>query len=229
MSEVSTAILLFTRTAREEASAKSWSGREKNRQIAKLLIRNSRKVIQKSGFPFIVHDKQEGESFGEKLHHAFQQAFAKGFEYIICIGNDTPSLTTSTLKKASFALSQGEKWVLGPSQDGGAYLIGMQKACFEQLNFNTISWQSDQVFKELKASLLIFGPGSVFAEKQDLDDAQDIAHIFTQLSRCRGIIQALVSLFRNKLFIPIFIPTFSLPKEIPLKAGVFRGPPVGKV
>lgn len=225
MSEVSTAILLFTRTAREEAAAKSWSGRAKNRQLAKLLIRNSRRVAQKSGFPIIVHDNQQGNSFAEKLHYAFQEAFKKGFEHIICIGNDTPSLTAKTLKKAASALHNGQKWVLGPSQDGGVYLIGMRKDCFQQIEFDTLPWQSGQLFQELKASLGQRNPGITLSIKQDLDDAKDISLMLFRLSHQLDIIQALFTLFQNRPLIPHFIPLFSLSKEIPLMAGVFRGPP----
>ena len=228
MSEVSTAILLFTRTAQEEAVAKSWSGRARNRQIAKLLIRNSKKVLQASGMPYIIHEHQQGNSFGEKLAFAFQKTFDQGYEQVICVGNDCPDLHEGSLQKAAKKLSNGQEWVLGPSEDGGVYLIGMNKNCFEQLNFEAISWHSKRVFSELKAILCNKKlTGYTLPVQQDLDNALDLAEILNRVFRQQVFTKALLQIFEEKPFSSFYIPHFSLDKEIPLLAGVFRGPPRG--
>lgn len=57
------------------------------------------------------------------------------------MGNDTPGLTKEHLTSAADELDQG-KVVLGPSRDGGFYLMGFHRSQFEAIGFLTQPWQS---------------------------------------------------------------------------------------
>ena len=70
---------------------------------------------------------QKGTDFGARLHAAFQWTQAQGFEYTILIGTDSPQIRREHIMAARKALDEVDV-VLGPSDDGGYYLLGMRVA-----------------------------------------------------------------------------------------------------
>ena len=70
---------------------------------------------------------QHGVDFGARLHHAFQWTQARGFAYTILIGSDSPQISRECIATARKALNDVDV-VLGPSDDGGYYLLGMRVA-----------------------------------------------------------------------------------------------------
>lgn len=76
----------------------------------------------------MIYDKhlQHGNNQGERMTAAFTQAFAQGKERVIIIMADCIELETYMIKEA-FAVLESNDVVLGPSRDGGYYLIGMRK------------------------------------------------------------------------------------------------------
>lgn len=69
---------------------------------------------------------QQGEDFGTRLLSAFQWAYEHGFERTLLIGSDSPQLSRAMIEQARTALDDVDV-VLGPSDDGGYYLIAMRK------------------------------------------------------------------------------------------------------
>ncbi len=69
---------------------------------------------------------QNGLDLGERMANAFEYLFNKGYEKIILMGSDVPTLTVDTIVE-SFGLLNTSDCVLGPGFDGGYYLIGMKK------------------------------------------------------------------------------------------------------
>ena len=125
-----TAILFFTRTPEEEARHKTFvpARRRTNRQVARELIKHTHGRLVLSGLPVYVVDSdlQVGTTFGERLAHAFQRIYALGYENVIAVGNDTLSLSSSDLTKATDLLGAHTS-VIGPTSSGGAYLIGLHR------------------------------------------------------------------------------------------------------
>ena len=70
---------------------------------------------------------QQGADFGTRLHHAFQWTQAQGFAYTVLIGSDSPQISREHILTARKALDDVDV-VLGPSDDGGYYLLGMRIA-----------------------------------------------------------------------------------------------------
>ncbi len=70
---------------------------------------------------------QQGADFGTRLHHTFQWTQAQGFAYTVLIGSDSPQISRECILTARKALDDVDV-VLGPSDDGGYYLLGMQIA-----------------------------------------------------------------------------------------------------
>ena len=90
---------------------------------------------------------QVGESLGDKMFHAFEEQFAKGYERIILIGSDSPQLPQSLILK-SFEVLDSKKVVIGPSLDGGYYLIALQKEALKKELFEEIMWSSEWVLEQ---------------------------------------------------------------------------------
>lgn len=95
-------------------------------------------------FEFKKRVQIEGD-LGEKMKHGFKTAFEEGCKKVILIGSDCPTLTTQILENAFHELENNDM-VLGPSKDGGYYLIGMN--AFYPCLFNNISWSTDIVLKQ---------------------------------------------------------------------------------
>jgi uncharacterized protein len=87
---------------------------------------------------------QLGESLGDRMRHAFEHLFASGFGRVVMIGGDLPVLPQAILAEAFAALGgDGCRVVLGPSRDGGYYLVGMNEVLPDI--FSGISWGRDDV------------------------------------------------------------------------------------
>jgi glycosyltransferase A (GT-A) superfamily protein (DUF2064 family) len=147
------AILFFSRSAKEEAMAKNWlknKDSSANELIAQHLIDHSKLAIQKSGLPVFSFDssRQIGSNFGERLANAFEQVFNNGYDAVISVGNDSPQLNEINWAEIIKALQSGQN-VLGPSNRGGAYLIGMTKKAFRYNEFIHLPWKKSHLFNAL--------------------------------------------------------------------------------
>jgi hypothetical protein len=71
---------------------------------------------------------QSGESFHERIKTSFEQAKGTGSTSIVMIGSDSPTLKTSLIDSAFTALEKNGGAVLGPSGEGGMYLIGIDRS-----------------------------------------------------------------------------------------------------
>ncbi|MFQ5449124.1 MAG: TIGR04282 family arsenosugar biosynthesis glycosyltransferase [Nitrospinaceae bacterium] len=86
---------------------------------------------------------QEGKDLGERMRNTFAARFDEGYRKTVIMGADSPSLPARYLEQAF----QSEKdLVIGPSTDGGYYLIGMNREMVEV--FQGVSWGSNQVLRE---------------------------------------------------------------------------------
>ena len=77
------------------------------------------------------------------MRRAFIDRFMQGYNKVVIIGSDSPSLPVSYIDKA---LDSERDLVLGPSIDGGYYLIAMRGKVFEV--FSGVDWGTDKVLYE---------------------------------------------------------------------------------
>ncbi len=90
---------------------------------------------------------QRGDGFGERLHCALVDLLACGFGAVCLIDSDSPTLPQVALQTAVDALMvPGDRVVLGGSDDGGYYLIGLKAA--HAAPFDRITWSTASVFAE---------------------------------------------------------------------------------
>jgi rSAM/selenodomain-associated transferase 1 len=87
---------------------------------------------------------QRGETLGERLVNATAELLDKGFHSVCLINSDSPTLPGEILTTAASLLAQdGDRVVLGPSQDGGYYLIGLKRP--HRYLFERIAWSTADV------------------------------------------------------------------------------------
>jgi len=90
---------------------------------------------------------QRGQLFGDRLSAAAEDLFALGFETVCLINSDSPTVAPSAFAEAAQVLSRpGDRLVLGPSEDGGYYLIGLKK--LHRRVFEDIQWSTEKVLKQ---------------------------------------------------------------------------------
>jgi len=170
-----TAILIFANSAEKEVERKPFLSME----IFTALNKQTLKTVEKSGIDyFIISEKQQiGTSFGERFLNAIETVFNKGFNNVITIGNDTPHLKTHHLIDALHQLDK-KKLVLGPSKDGGFYLMGIKKTHFNKELLLKLPWQTNR----LHAHISLFSKAKNIKTKflellKDIDSKEDIQFI----------------------------------------------------
>jgi uncharacterized protein len=88
---------------------------------------------------------QEGHDLGERMERAFAWAFAADYSSVCLIGSDCYQLTVQVLQQGFTALAEHDV-VLGPSIDGGYYLIGMNR--LHPAFFRGKKWSTDTVLAD---------------------------------------------------------------------------------
>ncbi len=120
---------------------------------------------------------QEGKELGDKMRQAIQDRFAEGYEKVVIIGSDSPSLPVSYIKRA---LSSDKALILGPSTDGGYYLIGMRGKLVEV--FAGVTWGTENVLQETCERLVRGGVAlELLPVWYDIDTPEDLKFFKTHL------------------------------------------------
>ena len=86
---------------------------------------------------------QQGKDLGERMKNAFEIVLRQHNQKAIIIGTDIPDLSKEIILQAEEALGESDV-VIGPSHDGGYYLLGMKKV--HNNLFEDIEWSSGLVF-----------------------------------------------------------------------------------
>ncbi len=133
--------------------------------------------------------------FGECLFHAVSELFARGHDAACVLNADSPTLPTSLLVRLAEALSRpGERAVIGPSDDGGYYVLGL-KAPHRRL-FEDIAWSTDRVTDQtLERAREIGLPVEILPAWYDVDDAASLRRLHEELTG-HGACEAGLSPFR---------------------------------
>ena len=124
---------------------------------------------------------QRGDAFGERLLAAAEDILACGFGAVCLIDSDSPTLPTAALEMAVDALVRpGDRVVLGGSDDGGYYLIGLKRA--HAAPFERITWSTASVYSETVARCAEAGLELVeLPIWYDVDDAATLAVLEAEL------------------------------------------------
>ena len=82
---------------------------------------------------------------GDKMKDGFQKVFADGNQKVVIIGSDCASLTPEIVLEA-FEKLDDHDFVIGPADDGGYYLLGMNS--FEPTVFDNVVWSTEEVLNQ---------------------------------------------------------------------------------
>lgn len=131
---------------------------------------------------------QQGDHLGDRMANAFETVFDEGCEQAVLIGTDIPEITTDIILNAFEMLEKkasviGPSAVIGPSTDGGYYLIGFQKSGFSKSIFDSIEWSTRQVLSRTIAGMK--QQGLVCSFLPELDDIDTIEDLKALALRCK--------------------------------------------
>ncbi len=88
---------------------------------------------------------QKGNDLGERMKNAFKHSFDKGFKRTVIIGTDSPTLPLSYIRDA-FDVLKEVPVTIGPTFDGGYYLIGLSEQ--NDAIFDGVDWSTSRVFSQ---------------------------------------------------------------------------------
>ena len=128
---------------------------------------------------------QKGKDLGERLYSSFSYSFAASAQRVVTIGTDCPMIDKEIINSA-FAALESKHCVLGPSLDGGYYLVGL--SLLKEDIFKGICWGTKKVFSQtlhkLRATKMNY---HILKPLFDIDTYQDAALLKEKLERMRMI------------------------------------------
>jgi rSAM/selenodomain-associated transferase 1 len=129
---------------------------------------------------------QRGEAFGERLSAATEDLLRLGFTSLCLIDSDSPTVPGHAFARATEHLSEEkDSVVLGPSDDGGYYLIGLKK--LHRTLFERIDWSTDRVLEQTIAEAHAIGlPFHLLPTWYDVDDRATLARLCNELFSANG-------------------------------------------
>lgn len=135
----------------------------------------------------MIHDEtnlieQVGETLGDKMFNAFLTVFERGFDSAVMIGTDSPTFPPESIKAAFDALELNHDIVIGKTDDGGFYLVGMKKA--NKGVFESVTWSSENTFYEFRENIAKQGLSIDEVESwYDVDEPKDVKRLVNEFSQ----------------------------------------------
>jgi uncharacterized protein len=119
---------------------------------------------------------QRGEDLGARMHNIVADIAAKDYRHVVIVGSDLPVFPSNFLEEAFSRLSEGKDVVLGPTRDGGYYLVGMSRPLAEV--FQGIAWSGENVFLDTARNVARLGLNGHFLPAWfDIDTAEDLREL----------------------------------------------------
>lgn len=220
-----TAILIFANSSAREARLKPFVNAE---AVFSTLNSEIISKVKKTNLPYFIVDEHEqiGRTFGERFANAIQGIYNKGYDTVISVGNDTPQLKTSQILKANTQVSE-DNFVLGPSQNGGFYLLALHQSNFDFETFVKLPWQTSKIRKRFVSSFKTDKKQILLKSLKDLNTVLDLSYFLTCFGSLSKQLQLALLQSLNNIRIYItdvicnttqFIPDFGFNKGSPTLA-----------
>ena len=127
-----------------------------------------------------VHE-QTGDGLGARMHRAFRETLRDGADRTVLMGSDHPTLPSSFLRQAFRSLEEARSLCVGPTEDGGFYLLGMS-TMYPQL-FDGMSYSHSEVLADtLARAQETDAEVTVLPEWYDVDTPQDLDRMQADLA-----------------------------------------------
>ena len=123
---------------------------------------------------------QEGPDLGEKMYNSLCHVLAQDYDAVILTGADLPLMTAAHLESGFAALEQADI-AIGPTSDGGYYLVGMKmphRAIFENQQYGGATVLENTIAAAKAADLTV----ELALPCDDVDTPEDLAALLEQLS-----------------------------------------------
>lgn len=129
---------------------------------------------------------QRGDTFGERLVFAAEDLLRLGFASVCLIDSDSPTVPPQAFAQAVTLLSQPkEAVVLGPSDDGGYYLIGLKK--LQRELFEGIDWSTERVLEQtIQRAREMEVPVHLLPTWYDVDDRRTLNRLCQEFFGANG-------------------------------------------
>jgi uncharacterized protein len=129
---------------------------------------------------FRVAPQSRGD-LGARMRSAFRLAFRDGCGAAVMVGTDAPLLGPAALRRA-FAALESRDLVLGPTQDGGYYLVGLKRDA--PALFRRMPWSTPEVLRETLARARAAGMSCrLLPRLRDVDTLADLRALRRQIER----------------------------------------------
>lgn len=143
-----------------------------------------------------VHE-QRGDGLGARMQQAFRDVLSDGYERAAVVGTDHPTLPPAFIRQSLTALTDDPAVCIGPSEDGGFYLLGMN-AFYPEL-FEGMTYSHETVFTDTLARVgTTDAQLTVLPRWYDVDTPSDLERMLDDLtesdlpaSRTRAAIRTL--------------------------------------
>jgi len=113
--------------------------------------------------------RQTGKDLGERMYRAFCHCRKENFDRIIIVGSDCLTLTERDINRA-FQKLENYDCVLGPSKDGGYYLIALKSPHWKL--FEGINWSTELVLRQtLQRARQLYKKTFLLKSREDIDTA----------------------------------------------------------
>ena len=124
---------------------------------------------------------QRNGDFGQRLAGAIEDLFSVGFGSVCLINSDSPTVPAAVFAEAARLLSlPNDEVILGPSDDGGYYLIGMKK--LQPRLFEGIDWSTERVLSQtLERAAEVSLDVCLLSNYYDVDDRTTLHRICDEL------------------------------------------------
>lgn len=128
--------------------------------------------------PFAALVPQPDATLGERMDAAVCAVHAEGCR-IVVVGTDAPHVGPERLRAAFAALNDADV-CLGPSEDGGYYLVGLRRPTPEL--FVGVDWSTDRVLAQtLEHANALDLTVAILPTERDVDEADDLARLTERL------------------------------------------------
>lgn len=122
----------------------------------------------------------EGRDIGSCLDQVLQRLLALGYRQVLALNADGPSLPPAVLSQAVVAL-ETQDLILGPTRDGGYYLIGLVQP--QPALFTNIAWSTSTVCAQTLQRARALGlQTALLPSWYDIDTPHDLQRLQAELS-----------------------------------------------
>jgi rSAM/selenodomain-associated transferase 1 len=128
-------------------------------------------------------------NFGDCLFHTIREILARGHDSAVVLNADSPTLPTAFLVETAEVLARpGDRAVLGPSSDGGYYLLGLKFA--HRRMFEDIAWSTERVAEQSLARAREIGLDvHMLPAWYDVDDIDGLRRLQAELRETKTALQ----------------------------------------